>query len=172
MGGRPGPGRRRRLDPATADTLFRIGSVSKGFVSLSILKLQAEGRLNLQDTLRSRAPDLGVFDPWEATDPVRIVHLLGHNGGMGRPAALSEVALNRCARGASPLREGLKPPPADPDLPLEAGHALLVFERGAARGRPTSSRRSPESGLRSCVEKTWFKPLRMDTAKATSIPRR
>src|SRR5271157_6124849 len=34
---------------ATGETLFRIGSTSKGFVSLSILKLVNEGKLSLQD---------------------------------------------------------------------------------------------------------------------------
>ena len=42
--------------PVTPDNLFRIGSLSKSFVALSILKLQEEGKLNPQDTLKSRAP--------------------------------------------------------------------------------------------------------------------
>jgi CubicO group peptidase (beta-lactamase class C family) len=41
--------------PATADTLFRIGSTSKMFVALAVLKLQEEGKLSLDNTLRSRA---------------------------------------------------------------------------------------------------------------------
>jgi len=72
------PGRGR---PATADTLFFQGSIAKAFVSLSMLKLQEEGRLGLQDTLRSRAPEVEFDNPWEATDPVRIVHLLEHTSG-------------------------------------------------------------------------------------------
>ena len=34
---------------ATADSLFRIGSVSKMFVALSVLKLVEEGRLSLDE---------------------------------------------------------------------------------------------------------------------------
>ena len=67
--------------PATEDTLFPIGSTSKMFVALSVLKLQQEGRLDLQDTLRSRAPEVEFNNPWEATDPIRIVHLLEHTTG-------------------------------------------------------------------------------------------
>jgi CubicO group peptidase (beta-lactamase class C family) len=66
---------------ATPDTLFRIASISKGFVSLSVLKLQEEGKLDLQDTVRSHAPDVAFNNPWESTDPVRIVHLLEHTTG-------------------------------------------------------------------------------------------
>ena len=43
---------------ATDETLFRIGSVSKGFVSLSILKLVDEGRLSLQDPVRRLVPEV------------------------------------------------------------------------------------------------------------------
>ena len=67
--------------PATADTLFRIGSVSKGFVALSVLMLVEEGKLRLDDPLRPLAPDVFFENRWEATDPVRIVHLLEHTTG-------------------------------------------------------------------------------------------
>ena len=44
--------------PATAATLFRIGSTSKSFVALTALALQEEGKLSLQDPLRQRRPNL------------------------------------------------------------------------------------------------------------------
>jgi len=55
--------------PVTSDTLFRIGSLSKSFVALSILKLQEEGKLNLQDTLKSRAPTSNARIP--GSKPIR-----------------------------------------------------------------------------------------------------
>src|SRR5689334_16453630 len=42
--------------PVTADTLFRLGSISKSFVALAALKLQEEGKLKLTDTVRQWAP--------------------------------------------------------------------------------------------------------------------
>lgn len=65
----------------TPDTLFRIGSTSKTFAALAVLKLQEEGRLNLNDPVRARAPALAFRNPWEESDPVRIVHLLEHTAG-------------------------------------------------------------------------------------------
>src|ERR1700761_5904469 len=44
--------------PATADTLFRIGSVSKAFAGMAILKLAGEGKLSLQDSVRALAPEV------------------------------------------------------------------------------------------------------------------
>ncbi|MFN7997687.1 MAG: serine hydrolase domain-containing protein [Bryobacteraceae bacterium] len=67
--------------PATADTLFRIGSVSKAFATLSILKLQEQGRLQLSDPARKYVSDVAWQNPWESTDPIRIVHLLEHTTG-------------------------------------------------------------------------------------------
>ena len=66
---------------ADEDTLFRIGSVSKMFAALAVLKLAEEGRLSLDDRLRDRAPDVAFENEWEKTHPVRIAHLLEHTTG-------------------------------------------------------------------------------------------
>jgi len=65
----------------TATTLFRIGSVSKGFVSLAVLKLADEGKLSLEDPLQTQAPEVWFGNKWEESDPVRIVHLLENTTG-------------------------------------------------------------------------------------------
>ena len=65
----------------TADTLFRIGSTSKAFASLSILLLRDESKLSLDDPVHKLAPDVWFDNPWESTDPVRVVNLLEHTTG-------------------------------------------------------------------------------------------
>src|SRR5580698_3569418 len=67
--------------PTTADTLFRIGSTSKAFASLSILMLSDQGKLSLDDPVHKLAPDVWFENPWEATDPIRVVNLLEHTTG-------------------------------------------------------------------------------------------
>jgi CubicO group peptidase (beta-lactamase class C family) len=67
--------------PATAETLFRIGSTSKAFVSLSILKLANEGKLSLEDPVHRLAPEVWFDNRWEPSDPVRVVDLLEHTTG-------------------------------------------------------------------------------------------
>lgn len=66
---------------ATADTLFRIGSTSKAFVSLAVLMLVDQGRLAFEDSLRKLAPEVWFENHWEATNPVRLVNLLEHTTG-------------------------------------------------------------------------------------------
>ncbi len=66
---------------ATADTLFRIGSTSKAFASLSILKLAREGNLSLDEPVRNLVPEVAFDNKWESSDPVRVVNLLEHTTG-------------------------------------------------------------------------------------------
>jgi len=67
--------------PLTCDTEFRVGSISKSFVALALLRLQEEGRVNLEARLHDVAPEVPVQNPWESTHPVRIVNLLEHTAG-------------------------------------------------------------------------------------------
>ncbi|MGZ4815151.1 MAG: serine hydrolase [Terriglobales bacterium] len=87
----------------TADILFRIGSTSKAFASLSILMLVDQGKLSLDDSVHKLVPDVWFENRWEATDPVRVVHLLEHTTGWD-DMHLREYAKD--APGMS-LREGL-----------------------------------------------------------------
>ena len=87
----------------TDETLFRIGSTSKAFVSLSILKLVGEGKVSLQDPVHNVIPEIWFENRWEATDPVRVVDLLEHTTGWD-DMHLAEYAKD--AKGMT-LREGL-----------------------------------------------------------------
>jgi len=63
------------------DTEFRVGSISKTFVALALLKLEEEGKINLQARVRDLAPEAGIQNAWESSNPVRVVNLLEHSSG-------------------------------------------------------------------------------------------
>jgi len=65
----------------SCDTEFRVGSISKTFIALALLKLQEEGRINLYARLQDAAPEIPFRNRWEVMQPVRIVHLLEHTAG-------------------------------------------------------------------------------------------
>jgi len=67
--------------PNTPDTLFRIGSTSKAFASLSILMLADQGKLSLDDPVHKLVSDVWFENQWEATDSIRVVNLLEHTTG-------------------------------------------------------------------------------------------
>jgi CubicO group peptidase (beta-lactamase class C family) len=88
----------------TSETLFRIGSTSKAFASLSILKLANEGKLSLEDPGHKLVPEVWFENRWEASDPVRVVDLLEHTTGW------DDLHLREYAKDAPPtmgLREAL-----------------------------------------------------------------
>lgn len=66
---------------ADENSLFRIGSTSKMFVALSVLKLVEQGKLSLSDKLIDLAPDIVFENQWSDTAPIRVVHLLEHTTG-------------------------------------------------------------------------------------------
>jgi CubicO group peptidase (beta-lactamase class C family) len=65
----------------TCDTEFRVGSISKTFVALALLKLEEEGRINLYARLQDVAPEIPLKNRWATSNPVRIVNLLEHSAG-------------------------------------------------------------------------------------------
>ncbi|MEO8215166.1 MAG: serine hydrolase domain-containing protein, partial [Myxococcales bacterium] len=67
--------------PATPDTLFRIASISKMFVAFAVLNLVEKGRLDLDTPVKEVLPEVAFTNRWEATDPIRVVHLLEHTTG-------------------------------------------------------------------------------------------
>ena len=62
--------------PVTADTKFKIGSTSKQFTAVAILKLQEEGKLKIEDKLSKYIPD------FPRGNEVTIYQLLTHTSGI------------------------------------------------------------------------------------------
>lgn len=90
--------------PVTPETLFRIGSTSKAFSSLSILMLADQGKVSLTDSVHKLVPEVWFENPWEATDPIRVVNVLEHTTGWD-DLHLREYA--KQAPDTMTLREGL-----------------------------------------------------------------
>ncbi|MBN2572109.1 MAG: beta-lactamase family protein [Ignavibacteriales bacterium] len=63
--------------PITSKTEFNLASVSKQFTAFSILLLEKEGKLNLNDDIHKYIPELPDY-----SKPVTIQHLLNHTSGI------------------------------------------------------------------------------------------
>lgn len=72
---------RERHVAVTGDTRFRVGSISKTFVAMSLVQLYEEGDLDIEAPLEDLAPEIAIDNPWQATDPVRLIHVLQHTAG-------------------------------------------------------------------------------------------
>lgn len=70
-----------RRRPVTADTLFRVGSISKSFLGLTLVKLAEQGRIDLRAPVSRLAPELAIRNRWAAEQPITLAHLLEHTAG-------------------------------------------------------------------------------------------
>jgi CubicO group peptidase (beta-lactamase class C family) len=66
--------------PVDEDTRFVVGSLSKPVTALAVLRLVEQGRVALDDPVRSVIPELRTAD--ELADVIRIEHLLTHSSGL------------------------------------------------------------------------------------------
>lgn len=71
--------------PATADTVYRVGSVSKLFTDVAVMQLVEKGVLDLDAPVRKYLPD---FHPKphadKATKPITLRQLMSHRAGLVR----------------------------------------------------------------------------------------
>lgn len=94
-----------------ADTMFRVGSISKTVVALAMLRLVEEGRLALDTPVRDIAPEIEMTNAWEDSAPITVAHLLEHTAGFddarfnelyrpgaGEPAVTEALARNPRSR--------------------------------------------------------------------------
>ncbi len=63
----------------TAETVIRLGSVSKQFFTTAIMKLMEEGKLNIEDSVHKFFPD--APETWR---PIQIKNLMSHTSGLKR----------------------------------------------------------------------------------------
>lgn len=68
--------------PVTAETLFRIASMTKSFTALSILKLRDEGKVSLDAPAETYIPEMRAWQyPTEDSPRIRVRDLLTHTAG-------------------------------------------------------------------------------------------
>ena len=99
--------------PVTADSRFRIASMSKAFTALAILKLRDEDRLSLDAPAERYVPEMrGWKYPTADAPRIRVADLLHHNAGFvednpwgDRQQPLSEAAFTAMLKGGVPFAQ-------------------------------------------------------------------
>lgn len=140
--------------PITPQTVFDIGSTSKQFTAASILLLEQQGKLSLDDDIRRFVPEIPEYDR-----PITIRHLLHHTSGLRDYLTLmalagihfdgvttEEDALRLIAR-----QKGLNFTPGEEYLYSNSGYFLLSIIVKRASGK----------SLREFAEEHIFRPLGM-----------
>jgi CubicO group peptidase (beta-lactamase class C family) len=144
----------------TPETLFRIGSTSKAFASLSILVLANQGKLSLDDPVHKLAPEVWFENRWESTDPVRVVHLLEHTTGW------DDMHLREYAKDTPPamgLREALDYDHHSRISRWRPGTRMAYCNSGPAVAAYIVEKLTGQR-FEDFVEQNFFRPIGMETA--------
>jgi CubicO group peptidase (beta-lactamase class C family) len=79
-----GPANREHDVPCTADTKYRLASMTKSFTAMAIMMLEERGRLSVDDKLAKYLPD------YPQGDKIKLHHLLTHTSGVVNYSALPD----------------------------------------------------------------------------------
>jgi serine-type D-Ala-D-Ala carboxypeptidase/endopeptidase len=141
--------------PVTADTLFRIASMTKAFAALSILKLRDDGKIALDAPAETYIPELNGWKyPTDDSPKIRVRELLTHTAGFvtddpwgDRQTPMAEEDFTRL------LRSGVlfTRPPATAMEYSNLGYALLGRIISNVSGQP----------YKDFVQRLFFSPLGM-----------
>ncbi len=72
----------QKRTPATADTVYRVGSVSKLFTDLAVMQLVEQGRLDLDAPVIDYLPGFTPLNPFKV--PITLRQLMSHRSGLVR----------------------------------------------------------------------------------------
>lgn len=135
------------LADASAGTAMRpdhrvqVGSVTKTVLATGVLRLVTMGRVSLDQPVADILPSVAIDNPWAATHPLRLRHLLDHTSGLDdarlwqvfsmRPAADTPLAQGIAHEGQA-LR--LRWPPGERFSYSNTGYTLLGMVVEAVTG--------------------------------------
>lgn len=68
--------------PADEKTFYRVGSITKAFTGLALLKLQEQGKLKLSDKLKDYISTEHYQNEWSQLSPITLEQLLEHTAGL------------------------------------------------------------------------------------------
>jgi D-alanyl-D-alanine carboxypeptidase len=103
--------------PVGAETLFQIGSISKAFTSIALLRLRDEGQFDVHRAVVEYLPWLGIN---RYLEPVTAHHLLTHTAGLPRDGDL--LGLVELLRNFRPEHE-----PGDRSVYSNVGYQILGY---------------------------------------------
>jgi CubicO group peptidase (beta-lactamase class C family) len=144
--------------PATSDTVYRIGSVTKQFTALMLLQLVQDGKVHLSDPVEKYFPEVNkVQGRLPGTPPITLIQLATHTSGLDREPEDTETYLKGAVADWEKVLAAALPhtryafEPGTRFSYSNVGYAILGAALGRAAGQPYVE----------YVQQRIFKPLGM-----------
>ena len=74
--------------PATLDTIYKMGSISKLFTGIEVMRMYEEGLIDLDAPITDYLPDFSINSNFPYSEPITIRSILAHRSGLPRNSTL------------------------------------------------------------------------------------
>ena len=162
--------------PVTADSVFRIASMTKSFTAIAILKLRDEGKLSLDDPAEQYVPEMkALVYPTSDSPRLTIRHLLSHAEGFPEDNPWGDQQLAETDERLSAMIRGGIPFSNAPGIAYEYsnfGFAILGRVVGNISRGTLGGAMSPTAAYTQYVTEHVLKPLGMTstTLEPSRVP--
>jgi CubicO group peptidase (beta-lactamase class C family)/D-alanyl-D-alanine dipeptidase len=138
---------------ATADTAYRVGSVSKLFTDLAVMQLVEQGKIDLDAPVSHYVPEFTPKNPYKI--PITLRHLMSHRSGLVREPPVGHYF-------------DPSPPPLD-EVIRSLAKTSLVFEPGTRTKYSNAGiavvgavvEKVGKTPFAAAIDRAFFRPLRM-----------
>jgi CubicO group peptidase (beta-lactamase class C family) len=76
--------------PATLDTVYKLGSITKLFTGIEIMRMYEEGLIDLDAPITDFIPEFSINSRFSSSEPITIRSILAHRSGLPRNDTLLE----------------------------------------------------------------------------------
>ena len=152
----------KKRTPATADTVYRVGSVSKLFTDLAVMQLVEQGKLDLDAPVSKYLPEFAPKNPFKVAITLR--QLMSHRSGLVREPPVGHYF-------------DPKPPSLD-EVIRSLASTTLVFEPGARTKYSNAGvtvvgavlEKVGKEPFAAAIERAFFRPLGMTRSSFEPSP--
>ena len=76
--------------PASLDTVYKIGSITKVFTGIEVMRMYEEGIIDLDAPITEYLPDFSINSRFTSSEPITVRSILAHRSGLPRNSTLLE----------------------------------------------------------------------------------
>jgi CubicO group peptidase (beta-lactamase class C family) len=81
--------------PATLDTVYKLGSITKSFTGIEIMRMCEEGLIDLDARITDFIPDFSINSRFSFSEPITIRSILAHRSGLPRNGHINQKCVTR-----------------------------------------------------------------------------
>lgn len=144
--------------PMRPDDKVHVGSVAKTMIALGVLQLVSNGQLALDTPVERILPEIRFDNPWRASHPVTVRHLLDHTSGL-EDARIWQIFSAR-AKPDQPLRDAFTRDPGVLRLHTRPGETFSYSNMGYALAAMVIEKIAGER-YEARMDRTLLRPLGM-----------